>query len=102
MLRAAFAILLVAACGAGRSSGPAWPKPQPSETDGGESLAPHQASSVAAVEAADSDPKASEPAAAAEKKPEKTEKPAEKPAEPAAPKEPEVIMTEEIVIEIED
>lgn len=100
MLRAALAIVLFASCGGGR--GPAWPKSQPSETDGGESLAPHQASSVAAIETADDDEKSSEAPAAAAPKPEKAEKPAEKPAEPAAPKEPEVIMTEEIVIEIED
>lgn len=101
MLRCAFAIVLIAGCSA-RASSPAWPKSQPSEADGGESLAPHQASAVAAIEAsADSDDtKAAAPEAPAAK-PEKAEKAADKPAEPAA-KEPEVIMTEEIVIEIED
>lgn len=51
--------LLVTACGGGGASGPAWPKSagkvevtEPDQ-DGGESLEPQQAASVAAVEHAD-------------------------------------------------
>jgi hypothetical protein len=95
----------LAACGGSPDPGPAWPKPQASETDGGESLEPRQASSVAAIEKAeDAKPSATEPAPASP-----TAAPAAAPAAtpdapaPEAPKELEdVLTTEEIVIEIED
>jgi hypothetical protein len=100
---------LLAACGGSRERGPAWPAPSPSETDGGESLAPRQAGSIAAIEkaedarpAADDDDDddaeapadAAAPAAAPAASSESTE------ATPAS--EPEVLTTEELIIEIED
>lgn len=49
-------IVLAAACGGPRASGPAWPKMTESESDGGESLAPHaRATSVAAASGDDDD-----------------------------------------------
>jgi hypothetical protein len=98
---------LLAACGGSRERGPAWPAPSPSETDGGESLAPRQAGAVAAiekaedarpaapaaaraVEAAAEAPRAAAPAASAEA------------AESTPAQEPDLLMTEELIIEIED
>jgi hypothetical protein len=106
MLRASLLVALVllpgsSACAGGTSRTPKWPKSHVAETDGGESLAPRQASSVAAIEktADDDDVKEDKPAA-------KTEKPAETPvaAAPATTTAPteDVITTEDIVIEIDE
>jgi len=93
------AVLLTAACGGRSTAGPAWPKQTDKEVDGGESLEPRTASTVAAVE---------DDAPAVEAKP--AEKPAETPAAaevkpstptPTPPPE-EPVTTEEIVIEVED
>lgn len=106
------AILLggaLAGCGGRRDAGPAWPKLHVTETDGGESLAPQQGSSVAAIEEA-KDAKPSAPAATAAAPTTagaapaatpatRTERPA---ADPPAAREPEVLTTEEIIIEIDD
>lgn len=56
-MRLVLALVLFAACGASTTPAPAWPKTADRETDGGESLAPRQATTVAAAE--------DEPAAAA-------------------------------------
>jgi hypothetical protein len=98
---------LLAGCGGGRDRGPAWPKPQASETDGGESLAPRQASSVAALEDADdAAPTTATPAPAGGTAATPAAAPAGKPDKPAAdappPKEPDVLTTEDIIIEIEE
>jgi len=101
------AAMLAGCGGAARERGPAWPKAAASETDGGESLEPRQPSSVAAIEDADEPapstpaapkevgaaPAASAPAAGA-----RTDRPAEAPAA----REPDVLTTEDIVIEIDD
>jgi hypothetical protein len=95
---------MLAACGGARDTGPAWPKPHASEIDGGESLAPRQASSVAAIEeASDATPSAPAPAAPAAAAPAaaSSAKP-DKPADAPSPKEPDVLTTEEIIIEIDD
>jgi len=89
-------------CGAASAS-PAWPKSAPREIDGGESLAPRAAArAIAAVENERPSERASEkpeaPAAAAPASATPTT-PAATPATPAAE---EPIMTDEIVIEIED
>ena len=93
-------LLLGSACGRS-TSGPAWPKTADKEVDGGESLEPRVAGSVAAIE--DSKDEVVEVKA--------VEKPADKPAAtevkpdvpaPAVPVVEEPIQTEEIVIEIED
>ena len=97
--------MLLAACGGSRGGGPAWPGSSPADTDGGESLAPRQASAVAAIEEAeDATPSPAvaivvpitpaAPAGAA--KPDKPTSP-----ETPAPKD-DVLTTEEIIIEIED
>jgi hypothetical protein len=98
-------IAALAACGAPREAGPAWPRPRAAETDGGESLAPRGASSIAAIEdAEDATPTApasasgsTGPAAAPAPPGPRTERPAEPPA-----RELEVLTTEEIVIEVDD
>ena len=105
----AIAILLggaLAGCGGRREAGPAWPKLHATETAGGESLAP-QGSSVAAIEEAeDVKPSAPAPAAAATTTgaaPSATPAPrTERPADPPAAREPDVLTTEEIIIEIDD
>jgi len=97
-------VAMLAACGGGRERGPAWPKLHEPEADGGESLEPRHASSVAAIEKAeDATPAEAAPASAGAAA-------ASAPAAPpddAAPEvpsteDPEVFTTEEIVIEIEE
>jgi len=93
--------VLAAACSGRSTSGPAWPKSSEKELDGGESLAPHVASSVAPPEEAKEPVVEEKPA---EKPEEKPATPEVKPATPATP--PPVaeqpVTTEEIVIEVED
>ncbi len=103
MLRAAMLIVLLSipatAC-AGSSRTPRWPKSHVAETDGGESLAPRQASSVAAIDkTADVEVKDDKPAAKTEKAAEvaPTTSPAVTP-----PAVDDVITTEDIVIEIDE
>ena len=96
-------VVMLAACSHAKATGPAWPEPSTTADDGGESLEPHEASPVtAAIEKAD----------------EPEEKPAEEPAKDApadatddkpaavtAPTQPandDVIMSDEIIIEIDD
>ena len=97
----------LAGCGASRERGPAWPKPHASELDGGESLSPRQASAVAAIEEAeDATPSASSSAAPAGAAPAlapgKPDKPASETPAAREPKDPDVLTTEEIIIEIDD
>ena len=100
-MRFALLAVLLGAC-AGSSHEAAWPKGHTSETDGGESLAPHEAKVVVAATKADDD----KPAAVAV-----TATPAVTTAEPASPgaaavkpaaATEEVIQSEEIIIEIDD
>ena len=96
---------LLAGCGGGRERGPAWPKLHEREADGGESLAPRQPSSVAAIEDADDAPPAAAtpaPAAGAAAPAAAPASKAERPAEAPAPREPDVLNVEDIIIEIED
>ncbi len=98
-MRLALLAVLLGAC-AVSSHEPAWPKGHTSETDGGESLAPHVARVVATAAKTDDDKPATPavttaPAAAATN------------ATPAAVTAPaaateEVIQSEEIIIEIDD
>ena len=100
-------LLAVALLGCARSAatGPAWPKSQPAEHDGGESLAPHVSrSAVTAIEKSDEDVK---PAAVEAPAPRaNTPAPAATGTAPAAdaPRAPaeETITTEDIIIEIDD
>jgi hypothetical protein len=87
-MRVLFVIALAAAmsaCSAHGSTGPAWPRSAARGADGGESLAPRAA--ARAIAAIVEDDRAADRAAAAA------------PAA-AAPEDP--LMTEEIVIEVED
>jgi hypothetical protein len=99
----------LAGCGgAAAERGPAWPKAAASETDGGESLAPRLPSSVAAIEeAVDA---TSGAGAAPTKEPGAATAPPvaapgarpDRPAETPAPKAPDILTTEDIIIEIDD
>ena len=105
MLLAVLALLAVTPTGCGRAAdrGPAWPKPAASETDGGESLAPRQASSVAAIEeSGEATPSVAVPAPAAAGPTVTPAAAAARPAETPPPKEPDPLMVEEIIIEIDD
>jgi hypothetical protein len=97
-------VALAGACSHGQTTGPAWPapdKPDPDERDG-ESLAPHESSTVAAaIEKSDetdakkdAEPDAT-PAAATDEKPATV-------SPPTQPTVDDVIMSDEIIIEIDD
>ncbi|MBS1124149.1 MAG: hypothetical protein H6Q90_6377 [Deltaproteobacteria bacterium] len=106
MLRAALLVGLIvlpvsSACAGGSSRTPRWPKSHVAETDGGESLAPRQASSIAAIEkSAVVEIVEDKPAARAEKPAEATT--AAAPTVVVVPLTNDVITTEDIVIEIDD
>ncbi len=107
LVAAALALAMIAACGAGRDRGPAWPTRTEPETDGGESLAPRTATFVAA-----SEEKKKEPAKDEDKKTETkadevkaTDKPAattDTKATTPASTDDDVIIIDDIVIEIDD
>jgi hypothetical protein len=103
-MRCLFVVIALSACTPHPSTGPAWPKPfaDKDAKDGGESLAPQESRQVAvAVEKSSEDTK---PAAAAESKPVATAAAPEVGAGPAVapPVIDETIMTEDIIIEIDD
>lgn len=107
MLVTAGVLVLGIGCGAGSSTGPAWPKSTVKEPDGGETLAPRpSAASVAAVERAPEPAEKIEARAAFESatKPDATSetKPAVAKPAPGSDKTDDPITTEEIVIEIND
>lgn len=96
----------IAACGHARDTGPAWPAASTTDEDGGESLEPRASSPVAAAiedadedeeEAADTDDAGSKTDDAA---PAKTD--SDQTAPSSEPTTDEPVMTEEIIIEIED
>jgi hypothetical protein len=60
-MRLVLALFLLGACGAGSTHAPAWPKTAEAENDGGESIAPRQATTIAASDTPDA-PAASEAA----------------------------------------
>jgi hypothetical protein len=98
------ALILGTGCGARGPQGPAWPKAAERETDGGESLAPRQSKVVALDADPDDEEDDDKPAVAT---PAVT--PAATPAgtapavtTPAVTTPDEPIMTEDIVIEIDD
>ncbi|MGE5182597.1 MAG: hypothetical protein ACM31C_11065 [Acidobacteriota bacterium] len=98
--------LVLAGCASHAASGPAWPKPSPTDTDGGESIAPHVVRSAeATVDKSDDDDKpAPAPAAApaAKDAPATKDAPAATPGAPAPPAVEEPTTVEDIVIEIDD
>jgi hypothetical protein len=95
-------VLGLAACAA-RAHGPAWPKMAEREVDGGESLAPRQASVVADATpaAADAKPEVSDDATPEAKPADATEDAEPTLGEPVIAPE-EVINIDDIVIEIDD
>lgn len=95
--------VVLASCTHAATTSPAWPKASEPEKDGGESLAPHESRQISvAVEKSAEEAK---PDAKAEAKP--AAAPAEAGAAPAAaatttqPTE-ETIMSEEIIIDVDD
>lgn len=104
-MRLALVMIVLAACSSAPPAGPAWPKLSPRADDGGESIAPREgARALAAIEEDRPAERAIEaaaavqgaaPTAAAGGKPTATT-PASDPAIPE-----DLLMTEEIVIEVE-
>ena len=113
-MRLAFALfILLSACGAKRSSGPAWPKMSEKETDGGESIAPRaKASAIAAAADKDDDKDADDKDDAPAKSDDDDDKDDDETqpesdtnaatSEATEDSEETIITTEEIVIEIDD
>jgi hypothetical protein len=107
MRRVVIAIaLLASACGSRKASGPAWPEPSTTAEDGGESIEPRPtATYAAALEKSDAKAEEKTTAAASDEKPAASEsKTDEKPAtsSESSPTLEEILMTEEIIIEIEE
>lgn len=104
MRRVLVALVLLAACGSPAPKGPAWPAPAESDEDGGESLEPRPSAKYAAAVEKSAEPEPEKPAsdepAAATSKP-GTDTPEVTP-EPAETSIDDILMTEEIVIEIDD
>jgi hypothetical protein len=93
--------LTAAACSPSAPRGPTWPRAKAHEVDGGESLAPRAAArAIAAVAEDDKPDRAADKPAATPATPAPADKPAA--AAPAAPASDDPVMTEEIVIEVED
>ncbi len=97
--------VVLAGCASHAASGPAWPKQHEAEKDGGESLAPHTARAVVAAEKSEEEPpkpvvKEAAPAAAPAVKDTGGGAPPPPPAVGVPIEDP--IMTDDIVIEIDD
>ena len=97
-MRLGLLVFTLAACSSSASAKPAWPKARPREVDGGESLAPRAAARAIAAVVEEDKPTATATATAAAVAPVSVDKP----AAAAVPASDEPIMTEEIVIEIDD
>ena len=101
------AILVAGAgCHGSKQTGPAWPAPSTTADDGGESIAPRETSVAAAVESSDEKDEPVATAAAAEPaKSAATPDSGDKPATVSAPTQPatdDLMISEEIIIEIDD
>jgi hypothetical protein len=98
-------VVAIAACGSKPPTGPAWPAPSTTADDGGESLEPRSTAVATAIEKSE-DEAPEKPA----DQPEIVAKPGAAAAEPETPAtvspptsvSDDVIMSEEIIIEIED
>lgn len=97
---------LSAGCGHAAERAPAWPRPAASETDGGESLAPRQPGVIAAIEdggtATPAPPAGAAANDSADAAPADATPKADRPADAPAAREPDILSTEDIVIEIDD
>lgn len=99
------AILLAAgACHGAKQTGPAWPAPSTTEDDGGESIAPRDHTVAVVEKSADDvdDDEKVKPADAAKPAVATDDKPAPPAAQPTTPEVDEVIITDDIIIEIDD
>jgi hypothetical protein len=99
MVRFALVVSLVGCVGSA-SRTPAWPKLHESDTDGGESLAPHAAAAAVMAAAGPEDDKPIIPVVVAPTAATPTATPTVTPT--VAPSTDETIQTEEIIIEIDD
>ena len=99
MLRLARVVSLVGCVGSA-SRAPAWPKQHESETDGGESLAPHAAAAAVMAAAGPNDDKPIVPVVVAPTAT-TTATPTATPTA-ATPPTDETLQTEEIIIEIDE
>jgi hypothetical protein len=96
-------VIALLGCSHAAPTGPAWPKPHAAETDGGESLAPHEAARAISAAVEDERPEraadkpAETPATAAP-----AGEPADKPAAGSVTVTEEPITAEDIVIEVDD
>jgi hypothetical protein len=108
-MRRGLLVIALLGCSHPAPTGPAWPKPQATETDGGESLAPRDAARAIAA-AVEADRSAGGGADRATDKPAETPATATPPASPPADKPAagsvtiteEPITAEDIVIEVDD
>jgi hypothetical protein len=100
-MRLGLLVIAMAACSSPAAAGPSWPRPTASEVDGGESLAPRAAARAVVAVVEDDKPadRAADKPTAASGVPG-----ADRPAAATipVPAADEPIMTEDIVIEIED
>lgn len=103
-MRRALVLVVLVGCAGSSAHTPAWPKQHDAEADGGESLAPHVSTQVAAIGITKDDDDVGKPATA-------TPAPAPAPATvtatpvvtpPTQTPAEETINTEEIIIEIDD
>lgn len=99
---------LALGCSGAKPTGPAWPAPSTTAEDGGESIEPRSTSVATAIEkSADPEPSADDEPAAEDAKPEAKPAEADDKAEAEAAAgtsldDENVMMTEEIIIEVED
>jgi len=105
VLLSLLAAVSLAACSHAKASGPAWPAPDKTEPeeDGGESIAPHESSTVATAMEKSDEPEAKkddEPDAAAPEVKKDDSTPAV--SAPSQPSSDETIFSDEIIIEIDD
>ncbi len=102
----ALALAFATGCHKASSTGPAWPASSTTAEDGGESIEPRSTAVAASVEKSEdvADEKDEKPAADTAEKPAAASEPEKAPtvSPPTQPKDDEVIMSEEIIIEIDE
>ena len=100
------ALALATGCHKAKSTGPAWPAPSATAEDGGESIEPRSTTVAASVEKSEDvdEDQPEKPAADTAEKPAAASEPEKAPtlSPPTQPKDDEVIMSEEIIIEIDE
>jgi hypothetical protein len=99
------ASVALAACGHSKASGPKWPEPSAKDEDGGESIAPRPSAQYAAAVEKSTDVDDDKPGDAKSDTPATTssgDTPAAAAAATSQPASDEPIMTDEIIIEIDE